>query len=66
MANVNELENMVSNLPPEDYKQFRDWFEKYENERWDLQFEKDVESGKLDSHAQEAIQEYKSGKYSDL
>jgi hypothetical protein len=66
MANVKELENAITNLSPEDYKELRNWFEEYEAEQWDKQFEKDVQSGKLDTLAKEAIQAYKNGNCSDL
>jgi hypothetical protein len=29
MANVKELENAITNLSPEDYKELRNWFEEY-------------------------------------
>ena len=66
MATVKELENAITNLSPEDYKELRNWFEEYEAEQWDKQFEKDVRSGKLDTRAKEAIQAYKNGNCSDL
>ena len=66
MANVKELEKAISNLSAEEYKEFREWFETYEAQQWDKQFEEDVEAGKLDAFAQEAIQDYKKGNYSEL
>ncbi|RKX73966.1 MAG: hypothetical protein DRP87_17875 [Spirochaetes bacterium] len=66
MANVKELQRAITNLSPEEYKEFRDWFDKYETQRWDKQFEKDVKAGKLDAFAREAIQEYEEGKCSEL
>ena len=55
------MEKEITKLSPEEYKKFRDWFDKYEAEQWDKQFEKDVQSGKLDALAKEAIQAYKDG-----
>jgi hypothetical protein len=66
MKNVKELERAITNLSPEDYKELRDWFERYETELWDKQFEKDVKSGKLNTFANEAIQEYKNSGCSEL
>jgi len=34
-------------LPPEDLAEFRAWFEEFDAQIWDHQFEKDVQSGKL-------------------
>ena len=66
MANVKELERAITNLSPDDYRELRDWFEEYESEQWDKKFEDDVTSGKLDTLANEAIQEYKTGNCSAL
>lgn len=66
MANVKDLESAITNLSAEDYKELRDWLEKYESEKWDKQFEDDAASGKLDTFAREAIREYKNCKCSDL
>ena len=63
---LKELEKAISNLSAEEYKEFREWFETYEAQQWDKQFEEDVEAGKLDAFAQEAIQDYKKGNYSEL
>lgn len=66
MKNVKELEKAITNLSAEDYKELRDWFERYETELWDKQLEKDVKSGKLNTFANEAIQEYKNSSCSEL
>ena len=66
MEKVKDLERVISNLTPKEYKEFREWFEKYEAEQWDKQFEKDVKGGKLDTIAEEATQEYEKGNCSEL
>ena len=66
MSTVKEIEEAISHLSPEEYKTFRAWFDEYENQQWDSQFEKDVESGRLDNMAQEALKEYEAGNCSDL
>ena len=66
MSTVKEIEEAISHLSPEDYKAFRVWFEEFENQQWDSEFEKDVESGRLDSIAQEALKEYEAGNFTDL
>lgn len=66
MSTVKEIEEAISHLSQEELKVFRAWFEEYENQHWDLQFKKDVESGRLDSMAREALKEYEAGNCSDL
>jgi len=66
MTSVQEIENKVSNLPPDELAEFRAWFEKFDSILWDKQFEKDANSGKLDSVAEKAIDDYKRGNYKEL
>ena len=66
MSTVKEIEEAISRLSEEEYQAFRAWFEEYENQQWDSQFKKDVESGRLDNMAQEALKEYDAGNCSDL
>ena len=35
-------------LSPQDYSRFREWFEEFESRQWDEQIERDAASGKLD------------------
>ena len=49
---LEELELKVSQLPPRDLAEFREWFLRFDGDRWDEQIEKDAGSGKLDSLAQ--------------
>ena len=45
---------------------FRKWFWDFDAEAWDRQFEKDAQSGKLDSLAEAALKSFKSGNYSEI
>ena len=64
MATVQEIEKEVSNLSREELTEFRAWFEEFDAAIWDKQFEADVRSGKLDTLAEEAIKDFKKGKFS--
>ena len=66
MEKVTQLENSVSKLSNNEFDEFRQWFWQYENERWDAQLEKDIEENKLDSFANEAIENFKKGNYKPL
>jgi hypothetical protein len=58
---LEELELKISQLPPRDLAEFREWFLRFDGDRWDEQIEKDAGSGKLDSLALAALQEFRSG-----
>ena len=66
MSTVQDIENAIRQLSPEDLAALRTWFEAFDAERWDQQFEEDVAAGRLESLAQEAIQDLREGRYTDL
>lgn len=59
MRNVKQIEKDDEQLPPSELAEFRAWFEKFDSDRWDKKFEKDVKSGKLDDIADKAIKDFK-------
>ncbi|MCF6269745.1 MAG: hypothetical protein L3J41_08550 [Melioribacteraceae bacterium] len=61
-ASIEEIEKVVTQLPKEQFRKFRDWFYKFDSEIWDKQIENDLNDGKLDFLVKEAISEYKVGK----
>ena len=63
---VKDLEREVSRLPPDQLTQFRHWFEDFDARKWDDQILADVDSGKLDSLADQALKDFDSGKCSKL
>jgi hypothetical protein len=66
MDNLLKLEDSVTKLSMVDFKQFREWFFEYENEKWDNAIASDIESNKLASLAKQAIQDFKDGKFAKL
>lgn len=66
MTTVHEIEKAIKNLPPQDLKEFRDWFDEYEANQWDVQFEKDIKSGKFNKIEEQIIKEFENGKCSKL
>ena len=46
---LKELEQTISQLLPGELAEFREWFLRFDGDRWDEQIEKDASSGKLDS-----------------
>jgi hypothetical protein len=63
---VEDLENAVAKLPPEQFAKFRDWFEALDGARLDAKIERDAEAGKLDSIADRAIADFRQGHVRDL
>jgi hypothetical protein len=66
MPNVEGLKKEVQKLNRAELARFRDWFLEYDSDRWDVEMEEDVEAGKLDGLAEEALAEYRAGKTSEM
>ena len=66
MANLEELEKAITNLPEEDYRQFRRWFLEKDWERWDRQIIEDSRAGKLNFLVKEAHDASKENKLREL
>ena len=49
MDRVEEIESAITNLAPEDYRRFVDWFSEREQTRLDEQIDTDSAAGRLDS-----------------
>jgi hypothetical protein len=63
---ITEIEQAIIQLPPQDFKQLREWFEELEAQKWDEQIERDAKSGKLDKIAEQALKDYRTGKAREL
>jgi hypothetical protein len=61
---IEDLEKAVAGLPPDQYAQFRAWFEEFEADRFDRKIERDVQAGKLDRLADQAIDDLRKGRAS--
>ena len=66
MSTVQDIEKAIRQLSPEDLVALRTWFAAFDAEQWDQQFEEDVAAGRLESLAQEAIQDLREGRCTDL
>lgn len=66
MTTVQEIESAVSQLSKDDFAQFRAWFDAFEAELWDTQFEQDVNAGRFDRLANQAIADFRAGKCTEL
>lgn len=66
MTKIQEIEKAISNLTPQELSQFRAWFEEFDAATWDKQIEEDVKSGRLDAIAEQAISDFKKGRFKEL
>jgi hypothetical protein len=63
---VEDIEKAVSELPQDQLRVFRAWYETFDSDAWDEQIEKDAAGGKLDALAEAAIADHKAGKSKKL
>ncbi len=66
MSTVEDIEQAVSKLPPDDLARFRAWFEAFEAAHFDEKIERDAKSGKLDRLAEQALADYRAGHAREL
>lgn len=62
MNRVEKIEGQVKELTGEELARFRAWFAEYDWSVWDQELEQDVERGKLDELADEALAEHEAGR----
>lgn len=61
MTALERIETEIKQLPPHELAKFRQWFTTFDNDAWDTQIERDAATGKLNTLAEEALAEYRSG-----
>lgn len=66
MGTVNEIEQAIRALSQDDLAEFRNWFAAFDADQWDREFELDVESGRLNSLAEEALADLEAGRCTEL
>jgi hypothetical protein len=57
---IEDIEKAVAGLPPDQYAEFRTWFEEFEADRFDRRIERDAQAGKLDRLADQAIDDLRN------
>jgi hypothetical protein len=62
MSEVEQIENRIRNLSPEELAKLRAWFAEFDAQAWDRQIETDSAAGKLDRFIDESKAEHKAGK----
>jgi hypothetical protein len=63
---IEDIENAVAKLAPDQFAKFRAWFEEFDAKRFDQKIERDAKAGKLDSLADQAIDDLRKGRAREL
>ena len=66
MGRIENLEEQIRALSPEEFARFREWFAQFDAEAWDRQLEDDVKAGKLDKLAERALRAHAAGQSTEL
>jgi hypothetical protein len=61
MSRVDEIEDAIDCLSPEEFRLIARWVREREQQRWDEQLDRDSSSGKLDFFFEEAAEESQGG-----
>ncbi len=62
MRKIEEIEEQIRRLSPEEFAELREWILEQDWKAWDAQIEADAKAGKLDRLVSEAQAEYDSGR----
>ena len=63
---VQEIENAIAQLPPQDVEKLAVWLADYRNREWDEQIDRDLDEGRLDGFLADAEAEYQAGRVRPL
>jgi hypothetical protein len=62
MTRVEQLEQRIVELNPDEFAQLREWLMEQDWADWDRQIERDAASGKLDRLVKQALADHAAGK----
>ena len=63
---LEQLEETVAKLPPEQLARFREWFREFDAELFDEKIANDLSAGRLDELANAAIADHQAGRSKPL
>jgi len=66
MSELEQIEQRIRKLSPDELAKFRAWFIEFDHLMWDRQIEADSKAGKLDGLVAEALAEFKAGKAREI
>jgi hypothetical protein len=62
MTKIDKLVHEIQKLSRDELASFRDWFQKFDSDTWDRKIEEDIQAGKLDALADEAMAAHRLGR----
>ena len=62
MSEVEQIEDRIKSLSPEELAKLRAWFAEFDAQAWDRQIEADSKAGKLNRLIEQSLAEQKAGK----
>lgn len=66
MTKVEQLEEEIRKLSPDEFAKLREWLLEIDWHQWDRQIEKDAASGKLDKLFEKSLADHKAGKSREI
>jgi hypothetical protein len=66
MSTLEQIESAILTLPTQEFQRLREWLLELDQQHWDQQLEQDVNDGKLDALAAEAIAEFEAGECREI
>ncbi len=66
MTELEQIEDRVLKLSPEDFEEFQKWFREQEWREWDRQIERDSDSGKLKAVTDKVLDDHAAGRTSPI
>ena len=63
---VEDIAKAVAKLPPDQLAEFRVWFEEFDAACFDRKIERDAKAGKLDTLADQAMDDFRTGRAREL
>jgi hypothetical protein len=63
---VEDLEKAVAKLPPDQFAEFRAWFEEFDAAQFDRRIEHDAAGGKLDPLGDQATDDFRQGRTREI
>ena len=66
MTTADEVQKAITGLPKVEYDKLIRWLQEYDWEQWEREFEEDVQAGRLDALAAQALEAKAKGELKDL
>ena len=66
MSTLTEIEEAIEELPPQTFRELRNWIAERDWQEWDAQIESDADSGKFDAIRKKVLADDDAGRCRDL